>query len=427
MIHQATQLRNALIVGLLIFTPWAFASLHTVTQIIANSAATLLGLLYALSKFSKPTSPPNWRDILLTGLTIVLLLYGLFSACFISIDPHQSAFTMWTYAGLAGLFWSTRDWLDEDPAARQKLLSIILSNAALIGLIAILQRLGGTEKVLWIYKPAVTSRFYTFGPFEYRATAAQFFNLLWPVALGFYLQARRSWLLWIVGILGACPLITSSRGGLLLMLAAAVTMLIILKLRGAFSQISTGRLLLLATAILILFGLFGSTPLQKRWRESRSLAKFLDLGKRRDQNQNSWRIIADHPWLGIGPGAYEPTFRAYNFPNAFQNPNDHDPAHQVTYDFFYAKAHNDWLQTLAEWGAPAALLLLTGLIFCFANPARDFINLGIFIGALTLLAHATFDYPLQNLAILTHFSVLLAINASVRARHLFENELPEEV
>src|SRR5208282_2229812 len=94
----------------------------------------------------------------------------------------------------------------------------------------LMQRVEGGNKLLWLVVPRYDQSAETqFGPYAYRANAAQYFNLLWPAVLGFWwasvsaLRRRRSAnserqnriavLLPCVVLMAICPLVSSSRGG----------------------------------------------------------------------------------------------------------------------------------------------------------------------------------------------------------------------
>jgi O-antigen ligase len=417
----ATSLRNGLVLSLLLLSPWAFACVYPQAQIFIKSLATALGATLLYIRYQRPQITVSRRDGVLALLTITLFVYGL-AAIPSSFDPTLSAYTLWGYAGLAALFWSIRDWAAEDPTISRKLLWFILVNAGVIGVTAIANRLSASHHVLWVYRPEVVSTYYVFGPFEYRATASQFFNLLWPAALGLYLQdhslksppPRGAFPASLLVVLVTCPLITSSRGGMLMTIFGATIMVVPLLLGGHGPHLSKSRDFVIVLSVVALFLLFGSKPLQKRWRESRSVAQFLNLNSRLAQNDYSWRIIADHPLWGVGAGNYEPVFRSYGFKNVFKPNRPDDPREQATWDFFYAKAHNDWLQTLAEWGIPATCLILAALLCAalapFVTAPYGPLQIGIGVGILITILHGAFDYPLQNLAILIHLVALLALN-----------------
>ncbi|MBL9138535.1 MAG: O-antigen ligase family protein [Verrucomicrobiales bacterium] len=180
----------------------------------------------------------------------------------------------WQYLALACVFWATRDWLlhrtDRDdnpsttprwhdphalipvPSRLRRLLWILCLNGALLAMVSILQRADGTNKLLWLIESkSRKAADNVFGPWAYRANAAQYFNLLWPVCLAFWLwlqeRAGRSalrklgrfdgphlMLLPCAIFMAACPIISGSRGGAMISVAAgaaAVGMILVLSRR----------------------------------------------------------------------------------------------------------------------------------------------------------------------------------------------------
>ncbi len=163
-----------------------------------------------------------------------------------TFDSTRTWLAFWTYLGLAGSFWAVRDWLlgktDEEakavyrqpqhgggrpglllPARLRRLLWVLAVNGGLLGLEGIVQRLEGSGNLLFLVKPRVNPGAETqFGPYAYRANASQYFNLLWPVCLGFWWTLNRSLgfqrhayhlILACCAIMAACPIISTSRAG----------------------------------------------------------------------------------------------------------------------------------------------------------------------------------------------------------------------
>jgi len=68
----------------------------------------------------------------------------------------------------------------------------------------------------------------------------------------------------------------------------------------------------------------------------------------------AWEMFRDHPWTGVGPGAYHYGYTAYKtrvwerYGNAIRG----------TTPTTFGDAHNDHLQLLAETGVPGYLLFL---------------------------------------------------------------------
>ncbi|MEO8428493.1 MAG: O-antigen ligase family protein [Verrucomicrobiota bacterium] len=230
----------------------------------------------------------------LAAFTIVLLSYCLVSALnaratldhnrfdYVYRDcikwlPHSYSssktwFAFWAYLGLAFSFWATRDWLlgktrrerhlhndsgqgNEIDLPRistrlKRLLWVLSINGALLGVEAILQRLSGTNKLLWWGEPPWnTTPDAQFGVYAYRSNAAQYFNLIWPVSLGLWWELRRSsrntlkraarfgggshlLLLPFVAIVAASPIISTSRGGAFIAGANGVLAMLIFSCAG---------------------------------------------------------------------------------------------------------------------------------------------------------------------------------------------------
>lgn len=296
------RLTEALILFLVVFTPWAFGTTQSWSIWVANVACYALGLVLvakAVLRRRLGFRPSRWGEEVVvveeTGevqapvgrvdlgtrvlavLTALVLGYLLVSALNARADYDEATqsfqyrrdplswlpftydvgatwFAFAQYLGLACAFWAARDWLlhrspadsrehegepHGTPSAGQvvipvrlrRLLWVICLNGALLAVVSIIQRADGTNKLLWILpsrsdKPAES----LFGPWSYRANAAQYFNLVWPVCLAFWLWAQERVgramtrrlsrfdgpqlvLLPCAVFAGVCPMISGSRGG----------------------------------------------------------------------------------------------------------------------------------------------------------------------------------------------------------------------
>src|SRR5439155_2431547 len=292
-----------------------------------------------------------------------------------SYDRWATWQAFWMYLGLAFTFWSARDWLlgksarerqeargegrepgDNSsfrashavfviPARLRRLLWVLCLNGALLALEGILQRLSGTNKLLWLVQPAINQYAESqFGPYAYRSNAAQYFNLLWPVCLGFWWKLRRTSkfatrararlgggahvvLLPCGVLLAAAPIISTSRGGALVAfggtLAAAV--LFLSANRRSNWLMPLGIILLLAVT-LGLAAYLGWDKLEKRLTTIFSD----DLSGRVEIYENARQMARDFPRFGAGPGTFPWVYHLYRA---------HAQAEWAAY------AHNDWLET----------------------------------------------------------------------------------
>jgi O-antigen ligase len=406
----------------------------------------------------------------LAGLTIAILGYCLISAVnaratydpsaqsfayrdkFISWMPHsldsgRSWLAFWSYLGLACSFWAIRDWLlgkseaeeraehrrpepGGDPsgpflsARLRRLLWVLTVNGGLLGVEGIAQRLEGSGKLLFLVKPRVNPGAVTqFGPYAYRANASQYFNLLWPVCLGFWwilnqsLSSTRKWhhlILACCAIMAACPMISTSRGGALI--TAGIIVLAAFFLLATYFLLAAHRqperetrratlawLLLFFCGALVLGYALGWKALKPR------MARIGEGFQYREQMYYLARpMAADYPLFGTGPGTFETVFQLYR------------PAVST---YWPAQLHNDWLETRITFGwlgsGLIALALAVVALRWFArggiDGGRQFIIL-TWLAVAGCLTHARFDFPFQMYSIVFLFLVLCAVLVNLTRR-----------
>ena len=351
-----------------------------------------------------------------------------------SLDSHRSWFAFWTYLGLAASFWAVRDWLlgmtpAEERAIRnsefaghhssfaitgrlRQLLWLLCINGALLGMECIVQRASGSSKLLFLIQPLVNPEGESqFGPYHYRSNAAQYFNLLWPVCLGFWWSLLRAGglrfklhhvLLLCAAIMAACPIISTSREGALVaagMLVLAVIFLAVFGIpKSSFAML--GFFLVLALALGWYFGWSSLEPRMEQIGEGYNYREAMyDAAK---------PMAADYPIYGTGPGTFATVFQLY-----LVSPSTYWPE----------QLHNDWLETRITFGWAGTALLLAALA-CVAlrwfvpggiRGGRRFVVL-IWLALAGCLLEARFDFPFQIHSILFLFLVFCAVLFSVSRR-----------
>jgi hypothetical protein len=128
------------------------------------------------------------------------------------------------------------------------------------------------------------------------------------------------------------------------------------------------------------------------------IAKEDTLNSRLTLYRDTWRMAAEKPWFGWGLESYAHVFRVFNTQRT---------AETVFWIPFYAEAHNDWLQSLAETGfLGTGLLLLLGWLPLRGHWHRALdspIPRYLLTGCGLVLAYAWLEFPFANPAVMMMF------------------------
>jgi hypothetical protein len=467
----ADRVSGWLICATIVFAPWAFGTTQPWSIWTMNFAGYALGAMLLTKLFIRLTlghRPARWRDpeegahvatIALATLTFAILVYCFIGALnaraiydpwrmdfafrdkFLSWLPHSydrdaTFHALANFLALAGGFWATHDWLlgrshgeiraaRSDAAAlsrtrfvpaRLRTLLLVLSiNATVLALEAIAQRLSGSNQLLWLVTPRINKDAASqFGPFAYRGNGAQYFNLLWPITLGFWWTLRREararrfseirrgeWrshlLLPCVVLVATCPILSASRGGAAVAIGGLIiaTIIILMGLRQRHPTVKLAVLLFFATAL--------GTGLWLGWEKlsERVNSTGADYLARESTYATARQIAQDYPLFGTGPGTFASVFHLYR---------------NSTEEYWPAQLHNDWLETRITFGWLGSALIAVAFAIVILRwwlPGR--IHGGwrmtslLWLALAGCLAHARFDFPLQVYSILHLFLLECAI------------------
>ncbi len=117
--------------------------------------------------------------------------------------------------------------------------------------------------------------------------------------------------------------------------------------------------------------------------------------------RDTWHMAAAKPWFGWGLESYAHVFRLYNTQRATE---------AWVWIPYYAEAHNDWLQSLAEVGfvgtALLGLLLLLPLRSVAWRKAGSMVPRYLLTGCILVLLYAWLEFPFANPAVMLTFAVV---------------------
>jgi len=210
-------------------------------------------------------------------------------------------------------------------------------------------------------------------------------------------------------VMGLAVVLSLSKGG-------SLTLVLTLLFIGAMLFLSgrkrRGINLPAAAAWLLLFAIVavasptGMDPLLSRFEKVEA-----SWDRRATVYADTLQLISDHPALGVGPGMYRWRFRPYQ---------------SIPAPTRYSYAHNEYLQSAADWGIPLALLFWGFVGWRFYRSTRVFlesphrwqkgISLGCSAAIFAILFHSLVDFNLQIPANWMMFCMILGLSWIIRDR-----------
>ncbi len=434
-----------LLLGALVFAPWAYGSTAPwaiQTLQIWLGTVGILWLGAALLRRQAPTLP---RSVLIAAG--FLLTQGWWMAANAKFDYPTSD-------GITSSFQSETlvPWVGWAPGSVHRALSLaamvqttvllgtllmicdlaqrtiwrtrlwwtMAGTGASIALLGVLQRMTSAQAILWSGDRIPGHFFATFRNFD---NAAAFLNVVWPLLAGLLLlefgKPARIWqkVGWGFGTaLCICGvLVSGSRTAALLaalMLIAWLAWAGMLVAKGELESLQPATAIVGAVLVLVLLGtlavLIGHDLSWERWSQferqltagnSRLLAYRACMG-----------MMPESGWWGFGPGTFQTAFPYFT----------HEFGKQLGGRWLHA--HQDYLQTIIEWGyfgGVAWAVLLAGGISTAARKAfrhrhelsftARVTHISLVAALLGVLLHALVDFPLQIASIQLYAVGLLGI------------------
>ena len=317
---------------------------------------------------------PEWRAALVNDFGIQLPS---------TLTPQPWITLSYLVSFVAGLSWlyivSTQDLGLHEVRFQLRLFT---SGIALLAAICIALYLARTTLPFWHNEQ-------DFGPFPNRNQTGDLFGLTAIVILACaqddLRKRRKRWIVWILALvlIGAAIILNSSRSGIVILVAGSAVWLGALAFRQRFPwRLALGIPLLLLLLLLTALLLFGGQTFERF-----HLGDFISAGASTNFRwrifHDTFRLIRDSPWCGIGFGNFESIFAI------FRDASLGDPR--------ALHPESDWLWLWTELGWPAVVLTIVGIAMFVSRvfPLRVGTNQGYrlatLIAALLFAIHGIVD------------------------------------
>jgi O-antigen ligase len=339
----------------------------------------------------------------------------------LSLDPNSTRLVLVQLATLLIYFAATLVFVDT-PHRLRVLVRTIMIFGFCLALFGLTQSFISPTKV---YGMRELSQSTAFGPFINRHHFAGYMELTIALPLGLLFagavdKEKRLLYLFVAGLMGVALVMTSSRGGIVSLVAEVLFLVIVtaiwrkqsdrrrtkssrLKRIAARIGMATGLLIALFLGVILLGGEF-------------SINRFIDSVNTDDPTTGRahfWavtlEIIKAHPYVGTGLGAFGVIYTRYDSRNGM---------------FRLEQAHNDYLQVLSDAGIIGGVLALSFVALLFYKAlvrarSRDDFRRGVALAALSgcfaVLVHSFFDFTLHTTSNALLFLVLAAM-ATINGR-----------
>jgi hypothetical protein len=426
----------------LVYAPWAYGGTTSESIQITNwvlLAALVLWAIELLVSRRRPRFPRllflltaalicvggwmvfNAKSVYDSDFSVFVPLHNFASPVTGSVDYPISAAWMIRGALLLGTILFVAD-LSQSKRWLLRLWYVIGLIGGSIAFLGLLQKATGTLMIFWLPPPPYPVRVTTFfATYFYHGNAGAFLNLVWPLSAGLVIRAfsnrsnpgmRAVWTSVFLLIMAAVLANTSRMSqvlALLLLFAVCVQFgpLLLRKLSSGKSVALAGALAISLALIALAQAVHLEQPL-KRWQTE---AQRISTDARWRASRVAMRAVPDAGLCGFGPGTFRVVFPTYNRSGSNQVPG--------TWRFL----HEDYLQTLLEWGWIGgtlwALLFFGGITVGIRSykeharrewtPRRRVLQPLVIIALMGVALHALVDFPVQIESIQLYVATYLGL------------------
>ncbi|MDB6034600.1 MAG: O-antigen polymerase [Verrucomicrobiales bacterium] len=450
MIRVLVEAPRWLLLAALVFAPWAYGSTRPWGIRLLSIGLVLITSLWLLECLFRRKRPQvswlplsaslgliaqgwwmaiNAKSIFDPQLMILFPTKPLTDALPGSADGLLSSVAMLLITGLLGVFLFTID-LASRPQWRRRLWLTMALTGISIAIFGIVQKVGGTPVLAWVWEDAKQDINNNFAMYRYRGNAGAFLNICLPLAGALaFLAFRRSgnqWgrALWLAGFLIVATGVQLNPSRLswciaMLLLAGFGAHLIYHLWKEMEGSFSFRQLAGYGVILLFVLGTLASISLFGGWETSWGRMKQLGVDPSdRSPTEIYVHMVPKAGLLGFGPGTFQVVFP--NYQHSYNFGDRQVPEFWTAH--FWPHAHEDYLEYAIEWGwlgaAMWAALIFGGIILGIRRflVSREFESRWLLfcslLGIAGTLLHAFLDFPLQIASIQLYFFVLLGICCS---------------
>lgn len=335
-----------------------------------------------------------------------------------SVDRAVSTAWMIRATTLLGTVCMVAD-LFRNPRWLLRIWSVMGAAGGSIAFLGLVQKASGAKMIFWraVDQPVETF----FATFFYHGNAGAFLNLTLPLTIGLAVRActrpsrsfvRALWLTMAIVSMVAAFSNTSRMGQvlaalLLIALAAAFSRQTWGAVRGSgWATAGMGVLALILAAAIV----SQTSRVDRSWKRWEEITRTIPQDARWIVPGIAVRALPEAGWMGFGPGTFHVIFPYYT------------AASDRGVSGFWFHLHQDYLQTLLEWGwwggGLWALLsfggMMTGLRSRMAageswSPRQRLLSALLLLALGSVALHALVDFPLQVASIQTYAAAYLGL------------------